>query len=433
MPLSPQERAELEALRAEHGVSNPDSPGVSAPTEDQAPEYGSAPQAALEGFGNRASFGNLSKLQGWGEKAANAVFGDPSAQADAEVMRKLGPGTTIMQPGSEGSWDTRQKQLEQSNPVASGLGGLAGDVASGIALGGVGGRLINNPLTRAAAEGAVSGGLDPNGSVVGGALGGSAMQGVGSLASKALRGAGGISRSVGQFNDTLGSAEKAAAELAAAKQGVYGLGAPARAEKEALLQQLGPVADFAPGAAEDATRRLVPSAEADALRRQAYEEAKAVNRGGFATPEMAIKGTKMAQEAGARGAHFTEALNNASPELAGLNKEISGHANLSGALDEFKGDPLRALLGAKRGTENRAVLEKVQKEVGGGLLPLANQLQQGKRYSIEGIGDAISSPAKTGILGASMLADKASRGADKVNGASLRNILLNLSRDRAKE
>ena len=58
MPLSPQERAELEALKAEQAQ------GPQGDPQDTPPDaLGSPGLAALQGFGNRASFGNLASLQ----------------------------------------------------------------------------------------------------------------------------------------------------------------------------------------------------------------------------------------------------------------------------------------------------------------------------------------------------------------------------------
>lgn len=475
MPLSPQERAELEALKSEQGSAVTDGDVGKAQQGQQGDDNSNSLMALLQGFGNRASFGNLAKLQGLAERGVNAVAGDPSAGADAKAMAAMGPGANIQtnRDAPEQAWQKYQEQTEKNDPTAYGAGGLAGDVASGVALGGgvaglagkaagVGGRVAqvaSSPIARAAVEGATSGLLDPNGSVAGGAVGGAAMGAVGKLVGSGLKAGGKIARSVDQFQDSAGSLDKAKQAFVDTKQGLWDVGAPARAAKIAELEKMPPIRNYgddmiaqhAAQYSDDATRPIatgagnagkapefIPASEAERIGREAQKNAKSLKAPTFALdPALQIKNSEAAKALEAKAQHYLPQISEASPEIGALNGQISEHAGLATGLDDFNKDPLAKLLRAKAGTTDRGVLEKVEKLTGKkDMSELADTLQRGKSYNFDSIADALSSVGKAGKGGmrlASEASELGNRAFDKTKNVPLRNILLNLSRDRGSD
>lgn len=93
-------------------------------------------QAALEGFGQAASFGYLPQLQAGAEKAIDYLFGNETDEA----LRAQ--GFQIEEPSYTESRDqfiARNQRLQETNPGAMLAGQVVGGVASGVGAGALGG------------------------------------------------------------------------------------------------------------------------------------------------------------------------------------------------------------------------------------------------------------------------------------------------------
>jgi hypothetical protein len=125
-------------------------------------------QAAIQGFGNAASFGYLPQIQAGVEKGVDYLFGDDTDEKLKEQGFQIAPEPTYTE--TRDQYIKEGESLQESNPVASIAGGIAGGVASGIATGGALGMLgkgaraakaatIGSRLATAAKTGAVVGAI----------------------------------------------------------------------------------------------------------------------------------------------------------------------------------------------------------------------------------------------------------------------------------
>lgn len=142
--LNEQEQLRLAQLSQKFG--QPTQPGLSQQEAQRLaqleqkfgqPQMPNQPiQAALEGFGQAASFGYLPQLQAGAEKAIDYLVGNETDEA----LRAQ--GFQIEEPSYTESRDqfiARGQRLQETNPGAMLAGQVAGALTSGITFGGVGG------------------------------------------------------------------------------------------------------------------------------------------------------------------------------------------------------------------------------------------------------------------------------------------------------
>lgn len=139
-----------------------------APKEETPPSFSDGAQAAIEHFGNAASLGYAPQLQA----VVSKLMPDPNAELD-EKMKAQGFKIDQKQPTYTQDRDSnirRMQQQESDYPIASGVGSVAGSIASGIAASGLtpinaAGRM--GRVAQAAKGGAVIGALSNPGDVEG--------------------------------------------------------------------------------------------------------------------------------------------------------------------------------------------------------------------------------------------------------------------------
>jgi len=145
MPLSPQEQQRLGQLsqkfsqtKGQMGLSEAEASRLEQLKQKfEAPVMPNTPgEAALQGFGQAATFGYLPQIQALAERGVDWLAGD---NTDEQLMAQ---GFQIEEPSYTQQRDefiNRQQRLEETNPNAMLAGNVLGGVASGIGAGAIGG------------------------------------------------------------------------------------------------------------------------------------------------------------------------------------------------------------------------------------------------------------------------------------------------------
>jgi hypothetical protein len=139
--LNEQERSRLAQLSQKFGqpagLSQVETQRLAELEQKFKPQMPNQPvQAAIEGFGQAASFGYLPQLQAGAEKAINYLVGDSTDEAlRAQGFNIEDPSYTQIRD----EFIARNQRLQETNPGAMLTGQVAGGLSSGLAAGALGG------------------------------------------------------------------------------------------------------------------------------------------------------------------------------------------------------------------------------------------------------------------------------------------------------
>lgn len=384
--LTPEEQAELQALEAQYGQGTPQA-------EPQG-DVLSPLEAGLESFGQVAAMGYLPQAQAGTQKAIDALFGSPTAEADAKLKEQ---GFSLPEEESyveaRDSYIDRGEKLSEENPLAStvgtGLGIGASMLAPGMAAGKGAGFLsgMGRGAVAGGAQGAAYNPGDEEGEVDPLQLGDRALNaGIGATLGGAIGGATGIAgklakrqKMTDQIKDSAGLGDMVKGEvdytLAGVKQNYI---SPRRAQVKELISGIDNIdvnpdriKGVSPGldryakalsknTPEGQVRANLTGPKADRLKRVLDARASYKNATAYGDPEV-LKSGETAKKAADL---MRKKIYGKAPEAEKLNAEISDAMRLSDVIGrKAKTAPIAATKGAP-GTDKGVLVDKIQKMSG---------------------------------------------------------------------